>query len=99
MAKYSQNPKNPHKRLPKNLSQPRMTVFEEYVIPTLKTYTELCLVFPDLVIQFGVVQSQTNVGSEELHHLSVLLGEDLLPGVLLVLVDKLQDSQDCSSDS
>ena len=37
------------------------------------TYTELCLVFPDLVIQFGVVQSQTNVGSEELHHLSVLL--------------------------
>ena len=66
---------------------------------TLKTYTELCLVFPDLVVQFGVVQSQTNVGSEELHRLPVLLREDLLPGVLLVLVDKLKDSQDCSSDS
>ena len=36
------------------------------------TYIGLCLVFPDLVIEFSVVQSQPNVGSEELHQLSIL---------------------------
>ena len=69
-----------------------------------KTYTGLGLVFPDLVIQFSVVQRQPNVGSEEVHQVSVLLWEDLLPALLLpllslLLVDKLENCQDCSPDS
>ena len=62
------------------------------------TYIGLCLVFPDLVIEFSVVQSQPNVGSEELHQLSILGWEDLPAGALRVLVDELENAQDCSSD-
>ena len=41
----------------------------------MSPYVAFCLVFPDLIIQLGVVESEAQVGRELLDELTILLSE------------------------